>query len=93
MLFVSLVPHAEVEHDSREQPALCNTQEEARGEETAEASSEAHEGAGDTPYKSDGRKPHPRGREFEDEITRDIEQGVTDKVDAQCGQVLVSGLV
>ena len=93
LLFVSLVPHAEIEHDSREEPALCDAQEKAGDEETVKASSEAHEGTGDTPYKSDGRKPHPRGCEFEDEITRGIEQGVTDKVDAQRGQVLVSGLV
>ena len=93
VLFVPLVPHAEIEHDSREEPTLRSAQEEARGEESAEALSETHEGADDTPHESDCRKPHPRGCKFEDEITRDIEQDVADKIDGQGGQVLVSGLI
>ena len=55
--------------------------------------SEAHEGADDTPHKSDRREPHPRGCKLKDKITRDIKQDVADKIDGQRGQVLVSGLI
>ena len=54
--------------------------------------SEAHEGANDTPREGESRKPEPWSGEFEDNVTRNLEQGVTDEVDGQCGEVLVPGL-
>ena len=88
MLFVLLIPHAEVEHDSREESTLCSTQEEPCCKESVKALSETHEGADDT--ESGGQEPHSWGGEFEDDITWDIEQVVANRID---GQVLVSSLI
>ena len=69
-VFIPLVPHAEVEHDSREKPTLRSAQEKVHSEESAEVLSEVHEGTDDAPHKNGGQKPHPRGCEVEDEIAR-----------------------
>jgi len=92
MLFVSLVPHAEVERGSRKDPGFCDAQKEADDEQSGEALSEAHEGANDAPDEGESWKPEPRSGEFEDDVRRDFEQDVTDEVDGQCGEVLVPGL-
>ena len=91
MSLISLVPHAEIEHDSGEEPTFCDAQEEAGDEESRETLSETHEGANDPPREGDSRKPKPWSREFEDKIAWDLEQDATDEVDGQCGEVLVSG--
>lgn len=52
MLFVSLVPHAHIEHDTREETTLCNAKEEANGEKSGEVLGDSHQGANDTPYES-----------------------------------------
>ena len=49
MLFVSLIPHAHIKNDPREETALGNAEEEADGEETGEILGDAHEGTDDTP--------------------------------------------
>ena len=92
MLFSSPVPHAQVEHDSREETAFCDTEKETDDEESGEIVGDAHEGANDTPCKGEGRKPKSWGCKFEDDIERDLEQDITDEVDGQRGEVLVSGL-
>jgi len=92
MLFISFVPHAQIERSSREEPGFRNTQEEAGDEESGEALGEAHEGANDAPGEGHGRKPESRGCEFEDDVTWDFDQDITNEVDGQCGEVLVSGL-
>ena len=92
MLFSSPVPHAQVEHDSREETAFCDTEEETDDEESREILGDAHEGANDTPCEGEGREPKSWSCEFEDDIERDLEQDITDEVDGQRGEVLVSGL-
>ena len=91
MLFISLVPHAEIEHDPGEEPAFCDAQKEAGDEESGERLSEPHESADDPPCEGDSRKPESRRCELEGDITRDLEQDATDVVDGQRGEVLVSG--
>lgn len=91
-MFVSLVPHAQIEHHSREEPTFCRAQEEAGGEESGEILSEPREGADDTPQEGESRKPESRRREFEDDVTWDLEHDVTDEEDSQRGEVLTSGL-
>ena len=49
MLFVSLVPHAHIKHDAREETALCNAEKEADGEESREVLGDSHQGTNDTP--------------------------------------------
>jgi len=51
MLFVSLVPHAHIEHDAGEETTLCNAEEEADGEESGEVLGDSHQGANDTPHE------------------------------------------
>ena len=92
MLFGALVPHAQVEHDSREEPGFRRGQKEAGDEQPGEALSEAHQGANDAPREGESWEPEPWSREFEDNVTWDLEQGVTNKVNGQCGKELVSGL-
>ena len=91
MPFVSLVPHAEIEHDPREKPTFCHAQEEAGCEESGEALREAHEGTNDAPHEGESRKPEPWRCAFEDDVTWDLKQDTSDEVDGQCGEVLVSG--
>ena len=81
MLFVSLVPHAQVERGSREEPAFCHTQEESDSQETGEILGEAHEGTNDTPHEGDSRKPEPRRCELENDVARDLKQDIADEVD------------
>lgn len=92
MLFVSFVPHAQIKHNSREKPAFRDAQKEAAGEQSAETLREAHEGANDPPYEGESGKPESRRRALENDVTRDLEQGVAGEPDAQCCEVLVSGL-
>jgi len=92
MLLVSLVPHAQIERGPREEPGFCHTQEETGDEQSGETLGEAHEGTNDTPREGDGREPEPRSGESEDDIRWDFERNVTNEVDGQCGEVLVSGL-
>lgn len=49
MLFVTLVPHAQIERDTGNEPTFRDTEEEADGEESGEILGDAHEGAYDTP--------------------------------------------
>ena len=91
MLFIPLVPHAQIEHDSGEESTFCDAQEETSDKESGETLSESHEGANDTPCEGDGRKPESRRCDFEDEIAWDFEQNATDEEDGQCGEELVSG--
>ena len=92
MLFTSLVPHAQIKYGSRDEPGFCHAQKEANDEEPSEALTEAHEDANDAPDEGESRQPEPRSREFERGVTRHLEQDVTDKVDGQRGEVLVSDL-
>ena len=92
MLLISLVPHAQVEHGSREEPRFCHAQKEADGEESGEILSEAHECANDAPHEGESREPESRSGESEDDVTRDFEQGVANEVDGQCSKVLVPSL-
>ena len=92
MLFISLVPHAQIEYGSREEPTFCHTQKKAGDKESGETLSETHEGTNDAPREGDSRKPEPWSSESEDDVARDIEQGVTDKEDGQRSEVLVPGL-
>jgi len=92
MLFVPPVPHAHIEHDSGEESTLCDAEKEADGEKSGEILGDTHEGANDTPCEGESREPKLWGREFEDDVTWDLEQDVTDKVHGQRGKVLVSGL-
>ena len=92
MLFVSLVPHAEIECGSREEAGFCHAEKEADDEEPGETLSEAHEGAHDTPCEGKSRKPESRSGEFEDEIRWDFKQEEADEEDGQCGEVLIPGL-
>ena len=92
MLFASLIPHAQIEDNSGEESALCDTEKEADDEESGEIVGEAHKGANDAPCKGEGRKPKSWSCEPEDDVGWDLEQDVADKVDGQRGEVLVSGL-
>jgi len=92
VLFVSLVPHAHIKHDSREEPAFCDAEEETDGKESRKILGDAHEGANDAPCEGEGGKPKPRCGEFEDDVSWDLGQDVTDKIDGQRGEVLVPGL-
>ena len=90
--FVPLVPHAQIIQDSRNEPGFCHAEKEAGDEESGETLSETHEGTDDPPREGDSWKPKPWRCEFEDDISRDFEQDITDEVDGQCGEELVSGL-
>ena len=79
-MVISSVPHAQVIGHSRDETAFCDTEEEAGSKESGEIMGDAHEGANDTPREGEGWKPKPWGCEFEDDITRDLEQDVADKV-------------
>jgi len=92
MLFTSLVPHAQIIEDSGTEPTFCDAEKEAGGEESGEILGDAHECANDTPREGESWKPKLWGGEFEDDVARDLEQDVTDKVDGQSGEVLVPGL-
>jgi len=69
-LFIPLVPHAQIEHDSGEEPGFRRTQKEAGDEESGKALSEIRQGANGTPHKGESRKPEPRSGEFEDDVCR-----------------------
>lgn len=92
MLFISLIPHAQIEHSSRKETAFRNTQKEAGDEQSGKILREAHEGAHNPPYEGKGGKPKPRRRAFENDVTGDLEQDIADKPDSQCREVLISGL-
>ena len=92
MLFVSLVPHAQIKHNSREEPAFCDAQKEAGDEQPRKILGEPHEGANDPPYDGDSGKPEPRGRFFQDDVAGDFKQCVAGEPNGQCRQVLVVGL-
>lgn len=92
MLFLSFVPHTQIVEDSGGETAFCEAEKEARGEESGEILGDSHERANNTPCEGESRKPNLRGGEFEGDITRDLKQDVTDKVNGQCGEVLVPGL-
>ena len=91
MLFISFVPHAQIEHDSREESTFCDAQKEAGDKESGETLSESHEGTNDTPCEGDCRKPESRRCELEHEIARDFEQDAANEEDGQRGEELVSG--
>ena len=90
-LFVSAVPHTQVEHDSREVPAFCNTQDEAGGEEFTEILSKAREGTNDAPHESESWKPEPRRCKLEGDVAWNVEHNITNEVDGQRCEELVSG--
>lgn len=92
MLFISLVPHAQVKDNSREEPTLRDAQKEAGGKQSGYILCEAHERANDPPCEGEGGKPESRRCQLEDDVTGDLEQDVADKPDAQCREVLASGL-
>lgn len=92
MLFVSLVPHAHIKHDSGKETTFRDAEEETDGKESTEVLGDTHEGANDTPYEGESWKPESRGGDFEDDVTRDLEQDVTNEVDGQRGEVLVPTL-
>jgi hypothetical protein len=92
MLLVSLVPHAKIEHDSREEPAFRDAQTEAGGEQPGEILREPHESADDPPYDCNSGKPESRRRPFEDNVTGDLGQRVAGEPNRQCREVLVVGL-
>ena len=91
-LFVSLVPHAQIEYNSRKVSALCDTQKHAGGEESGETLGDAREGADDTPSESDGRKPESWRRGLENDGARNQEYHTTNVGDSQCREELVSSL-
>lgn len=92
MLFVPLIPHAQVEHDSREEPAFRDAQKEAGSEQSLKIFREAHEGTNDPPYEGESGKPESRGGAFENDIAGYLKQCIASKPDAQCREVLVPGL-
>ena len=73
MLFIPLVPHAQIERGSREEPTFCHAEKEASGKESRETLSEAREGTNYPPREGDSRKPEPRSGEFEGNTRRDVE--------------------
>ena len=93
MLLVPLVPHAHVEDDTGEESTFCDAEEEADGEKPGKVLGDAHKGTNDTPCEGESRKPKSGAREFEDDVSGDLEQDVTDEVDGQRGEVLVSGWI
>ena len=93
MLLISPVPHAHVKDDSGEETTLGNTEEEADGEESGVILGDAHQGTDDTPCKGEGWEPESGGGEFEDDVTRDLEQDVADEVYGQSVEVLIPGLL
>jgi len=90
MLFVSFVPHAQIKHDSREETTFRDAEEEADAEESWEVLGDTHQGTDDTPYEGESWKPESWGGDFEDDVTRDLEQDVANEVDGQRGEVLIS---
>jgi len=92
MLFASLIPHTQVIEDSGGETTFCDAEKEAGSQESGEILGDTHEHANDTPCEGESREPKLRCGEFEDDVARDLEQDVTDKVDRQCSQVLVPGL-
>ena len=91
-LLVPLVPHAQIEHESGEEPAFCHAQKEAGGEEPTETLSEACEGTDNTPGEDERRKPESRRRELEDDIAWDLKQDTRNGASRQRQKKLVSGL-
>ena len=81
MLFVSLVPHTEIECGSREEARFCHAEKEAYDEEPGKILSEAHKSANDTPREGESRKPELRSGEFEDDVTWDFKKDITDEAD------------
>ena len=49
MLFVSLVPHAQIKYNSGEEPAFRDAQKEAGGKQPTKIFREAHKGGNDPP--------------------------------------------
>ena len=49
MLFVSLVPHAHIKHDTGEETTLRYTEEETNGEKAGEILGDTHEGTDNAP--------------------------------------------
>ena len=92
MLFISFVPHAEIEHGSGEESRFCDAEKEADDNESGETLSESHECANDPPRKDKSRKPELRRCKLEDDVAWDFEQDITDEENGQCGEELVSGL-
>ena len=92
-LFVSLVPHAQIESHSRSVSAFRHPQKYAGSEESSEILGDTREGAGATPHDSESRKPEPRRREFEDDATGKREQDITNVGGGQRREELVSGLL
>jgi len=72
-LFVPLVPHGQIEHESRDEPGFRHTQKEAGDKKSGETLSETCEGANGTPRESESRKPESWSGAFEHEIRRDLE--------------------
>ena len=57
MLLIPLIPHRKIEHDTREQTTLCDTQEEPRGQEPSIILNNAHERRDDTPDERERWEP------------------------------------
>ena len=59
-MFVSLVPHTEIERGSREEFTFCHAEKEANDKESGETPSESHESANNTPREGECQKPELR---------------------------------
>ena len=91
-LFVSLVPHAQIERNSGKVSALCDTQKYAGGEESGEILGDARECADGTPHEGEGWKPESWRCDLENDGARNQEYCRTNVGDGQCRKELFSSL-
>ena len=68
MLFLSSVPHREVEDHAREKATFCHAQEKARGEEASHILCHAQQGCHYPPGKRECRKPYFGGGQLKSDI-------------------------
>ena len=72
MLFLSPVPHGEVEDDTGKEATFSHTEEKACGEEARHVLGHAQQGCHYAPDECEGRKPYFRGGQFESDVAWDL---------------------
>jgi len=80
-------PVGEVEDDPRKKAGFGDAEEEAKKVEREGALAKSHEGGDDSPADHDAGDPEAGSGALEDEISRNLEEKVTEEEDARpCGE-------
>lgn len=70
------VPKTQVHHDSREEPGLCDTQEDPDDDESLVASDGGGADGDDSPGDHDPGDPFRRSEVFERDVAREFEENI-----------------